>query len=192
MPKVSDSDLAAKRDDILQGARACFITYGYDGATVARLEESTGKSRGAIFHHFGDKENLFLALAREDASRMAETVAADGLVEVMRDMLVSPEAYGWFATRLEISRLLRTDPGFASRWREHQAVLDEAVEERLQSNADAGLLRDDVPVPVLHSYLELVMEGFVSRLAAGGSTEGLRQVLDLVEDSVRRVGSAAS
>ena len=192
MPIISDNELSRRRQEIIESARLCFARYGYEGATVSRLEKATGKTRGAIFHHFGDKENLFLALAREDASRMAETVAADGLVEVMRDMLVSPEAYGWFATRLEISRLLRTDPGFASRWREHQAVLDEAVEERLQSNADAGLLRDDVPVPVLHSYLELVMEGFVSRLAAGGSTEGLRQVLDLVEDSVRRGGSAAS
>jgi AcrR family transcriptional regulator len=40
---------------------------------VRRLEEATGLSRGAIFHHFRDKESLFLALAEDDALRMADT-----------------------------------------------------------------------------------------------------------------------
>ena len=40
-----------------------------------RLEETTGLSRGAIFHHFDDKDALFLALAHDDAAAMAATVA---------------------------------------------------------------------------------------------------------------------
>ena len=38
----------------------------------ARLEQTIGLSRGAIFHHFRDKDTLFFELAREDAERMAE------------------------------------------------------------------------------------------------------------------------
>ena len=72
MPKVREDHLAARRRQILDGARRCFAEYGYDGATVRRLEETTGLSRGAIFHHFKDKDALFLALAREDAERMAD------------------------------------------------------------------------------------------------------------------------
>lgn len=75
MPKVSEDHLAARRSQILSGARRCFAEYGYDGATVRRLEEVTGLSRGAIFHHFKDKDGLFLALAHEDATRMADVVA---------------------------------------------------------------------------------------------------------------------
>ncbi len=56
MPKVSEDHLAARRSQILDGARQCFAQYGYDGATVRRLEETTGLSRGAIFHHFKDKD----------------------------------------------------------------------------------------------------------------------------------------
>ncbi|PRQ12095.1 TetR family transcriptional regulator [Corynebacterium sp. 13CS0277] len=186
MPKVSEGDLAQRRKDILEGARHCFAEHGYEGATVRRLEEATGKSRGAIFHHFGDKENLFLALAREDAARMADVVAAEGLVEVMRDMLTHPDRYDWLATRLEITRLLRTDPIFRARWQQDQAVLDDAVRSRLEANAAAGRMRDDVDVAVLHAYLDTVLEGFISRLASGDSTAWLDQVLDLVEDSVRR------
>lgn len=185
MPKVSTSDLSHRRHDILDGARRCFAEFGYEGATVRRLEEATGKSRGAIFHHFGDKESLFLALAREDAAQMAEVVAADGLVEVMRDMLAQPESYAWLSTRLEIARLLRTDAGFQSRWQSHQKVLDMAVRQRLQDNAELGRMRDDMPIEVLHAYLETVLEGFISRLATGSPTDEMARVLDLVEESIR-------
>ena len=81
MPRVSQDHLEARRRQILDGSRTCFARYGYEGATVRRLEEATGLSRGAIFHHFRDKETLFLALAQDDATRMANTVAEQGLVE---------------------------------------------------------------------------------------------------------------
>src|SRR5690625_3129004 len=114
MPRVSQEHLQARRQQILNGARACFARHGYEGATVRRLEEGIQLSRGAIFHHFRDKESLFLALAEEDAVQMADVVAEQGLVQVMRDLLSGDAEYpaGWFATRLEVSRRLRTDPEF--------------------------------------------------------------------------------
>lgn len=185
MPVVSSSELSQRRQEILDGARRCFAEHGYEGATVRRLEETIGKSRGAIFHHFGDKENLFLALAREDAARMAEVVAANGLVEVMRDMLKHPERHDWLATRLEITKMLRTDPTFRMRWQEHQKVLDDAVRARLTANARRGGLRGDVEIGVIHTYLETVLDGFITRLASGAPTDDLEAVLHLVESSVR-------
>jgi len=65
VPKVSQEHLEARRAEILDGARRAFAEYGYDGATVARLEQATGLSRGAIFHYFSDKKELFVALAAE-------------------------------------------------------------------------------------------------------------------------------
>lgn len=189
MPIVSESELSRRRHDILVGARRCFAEHGYEGATVRLLEQATGKSRGAIFHHFGDKESLFLALAQEDAARQAEVVAQNGLVEVMREMLQHPERHDWLATRLEITSLLRTDPSFATRWKENQSVRDEAVRARLASNADKGRLRDDVEIDTLAIYLEVFMDGFINRLALGDTAE-LENVLDLVEQSIR--GAQAS
>lgn len=186
MPIVSESELSRRRHDILVGARRCFAEHGYEGATVRLLEQATGKSRGAIFHHFGDKESLFLALAQEDAARQAEVVAQNGLVEVMREMLDHPERHDWLATRLEITSLLRTDPSFAARWKENQSVRDEAVRARLASNADKGRLRDDVGIDTLAIYLEVFMDGFINRLALGDTAE-LESVLDLVEQSIRGV-----
>ncbi|HEX3784904.1 MAG TPA: helix-turn-helix domain-containing protein [Pseudonocardiaceae bacterium] len=193
MPRVSQDHLDARRRQILDGSRTCFARYGYEGATVRRLEEATGLSRGAIFHHFRDKESLFLALAEEDALRMAEVVAEQGLVQVMRDLLSprSADADGeqpadWLGTRLEVSRRLRTDPDFRSRWAQRSEQLGVATRDRLLRQRAAGKLREDVDVEVLSAFLELVLEGLVSHLAMGLPADNLEPVLDLVEQSVRR------
>ncbi|MEU0878485.1 helix-turn-helix domain-containing protein [Lentzea sp. NPDC005914] len=192
MPRVSQDHLDARRRQILDGARACFARHGYEGATVRRLEEATGLSRGAIFHHFRDKESLFLALAEDDALRMADVVAEQGLVQVMRDLLDEPEkrheehAADWLGTRLEVSRRLRTDPDFRARWAERSEQLTAATRQRLIRQREAGNLRDDVDVTVLTSFLELVLEGLVSHLAMGLPADDMEPVLDLVEETVRR------
>jgi TetR/AcrR family transcriptional regulator, transcriptional repressor of aconitase len=188
VPRVSTDHLAARRQQILDGARACFARYGYEGATVRRLEESTGLSRGAIFHHYRDKDALFLALAEQDAQRMADVVAEQGLVQVMRELVAEPDgdARSWLGTRLEVSRRLRTDPDFQERWRARSAALPTATRARLERQAAAGAVRDDVPVSVLARYLDLVLEGLVSHLAQGLPVDELDAVLDLVEGAVRR------
>ncbi|HEY1573135.1 MAG TPA: helix-turn-helix domain-containing protein [Pseudonocardiaceae bacterium] len=191
MPRVSQDHLDARRRQILDGSRACFARYGYEGATVRRLEEATGLSRGAIFHHFRDKESLFLALAEDAAHRMADVVAEQGLVQVMRDLLHQRHDGGehpadWLGTRLEVSRRLRTDPDFRARWAERSKELTTATTERLLRQRAAGNLRDDVDVGVLTAYLELVLEGLVSHLAMGLPADDLEPVLDVVEATVRR------
>ncbi|OLF10080.1 TetR family transcriptional regulator [Actinophytocola xinjiangensis] len=191
MPRVSQDHLDARRQQILSGARVCFARYGYEGATVRRLEEATGLSRGAIFHHFRDKESLFLALAEDDAHRMADVVAREGLVQVMRDLLATKDGADWLGSRLELSRRLRTDPEFRARWAERSERLTEATRQRLLRQREAGNLRDDIDVGVLTSYLELVLEGLVSHLAMGLPADDLEPVLDLVESSVRRATATA-
>jgi AcrR family transcriptional regulator len=186
VPKVSQGRLAARRRQILDGARRCFAEYGYDKATVRRLEQAIGLSRGAIFHHFRDKDTLFFELAREDARRMAAVASREGLIQVMRDMLAAPEQFGWLATRLEIARKLRNDPEFSRGWQERCAELAAATTDRLRRQTQAGRVRSDVPDDVLQCYLDLVLDGLVARLASGEDPQLLAAVLNLVEGSVRQ------
>jgi len=185
VPKVSQDHLAARRRQILDGARQCFARYGYEGATVRRMEEATGLSRGAIFHHFRDKEALFLTLALEEAQRMADVVAEQGLVQVMRELLVHPEQHDWLGTRLEVARRLRTDAEFRAGWAQRYAEITAATQARLERQRAAGKVRGDVDAGVLTGYLELVLDGVVAHLAMGLPAEHLGPVLDLVEESVR-------
>lgn len=181
---MSPERLEATRRQILDGARRAFARHGYEGATVRVLEREIGLSRGAIFHHFRDKEALFLALAAEDAEEMAATVAEGGLVEVMRGL--PRRDAGWLGVQLEVSSRLRTDPAFRERWSEHLRTVRRATERRLARGRAAGTVRDDVPVPALAAFLTLVHDGLVLHLATGMRLDHAGAVLDLAEEAVRR------
>ena len=153
---------------------------------MRRMEEATGLSRGAIFHHFRDKDALFLALAQDEAQRMADVVAEQGLVQVMRELLEHPEESDWLGTRLEVARRLRTDADFRAGWAVQAAEITAATRSRLERQRVAGKVRDDVDAAVLTGYLELVLDGLVAHVAMGLPADHLGPVLDLVEESVRR------
>jgi AcrR family transcriptional regulator len=183
VPKVSAERLEATRRRVLDGARQAFAAHGYEGATVKVLEETTGLSRGAIFHHFPDKDALFLALAQEDADEVAAVVDPAGLVEAMR--LLKDKDAGWLGVQLEVARRLRTDPDFRSGWERHLRGIARATQARLARQRDAGVVRRDVPVETLAAYLALVYDGLVAHLATGMPVAHLDGVLDLVEQAVR-------
>ena len=183
MPKVSAERLEATRRRVLDGARQAFAAHGYEGATVKVLEETTGLSRGAIFHHFPDKDALFLALAQEDAEEIAAVVDEAGLVEAMRRL--GAKDAGWLGVQLEVSRRLRTDPDFRTTWERHLRSVARATQARLARQRDAGVVRADIPIETLAAYLSLVYDGLVAHLATGMPVAHLDGVLDLVEQAVR-------
>lgn len=191
MPKLSEDSLAEVQEDILRGARECFVTYGYDGATVTLLEHATGKSRGAIFHHFQNKEALFLAVAHRDMDRMATAAARHGMVGMMRAILDAPDRENWWGMRAEILRRVRHDPCFRAKWELDQLALRTAVTERLRDHAARGILRTDVDPETLFDVLDLILEGAMAKLSTSPDSpnppavDGLRRALDVVEKGLR-------
>ncbi len=61
------------RKKILDAAYALFLQHGYHGASMSRLVEATGLSKGAIYHHFSSKEEIFVAVL---SARVRELLAA--------------------------------------------------------------------------------------------------------------------
>jgi AcrR family transcriptional regulator len=184
VPRLRPETVDARRQHILDGARRAFARLGYEGATVRVLEQETGLSRGAIFHHFRDKEALFLALAEEDARQAAALVDEGGLIEAMRRL---PERdAGWLGVALEVSRRLRTEPEFQQEWQRRLDAIVQSAKNRLSAGRDAGTIRDDVDVSTLVTFLRLVHDGLVVHLAAGAPDPDIDAVLDLVERTVRK------
>ena len=183
MPRVSVDHLQARRRQILDGARAAFARHGYEGATVRILEQEIGLSRGAIFHHYADKDALFLALATQDADVIVRTVTEHGLVQVMREMVGAPDT-GRLGVQLEVARRVRTDADFKATWAPYSARIHQATLDRLDRQRAIGSLRD-VDIDQLAGYLELVWEGLIAHLAAGLPTDQLDGVLDVVEGAMR-------
>ncbi|MCD6290021.1 MAG: TetR/AcrR family transcriptional regulator [Anaerolineae bacterium] len=81
------------RARILQAAQQCFAQRGYDATSVSDICERAGVSKGAFYHHFPAKHDVFLALLSDWLSQLesrlslgltqAESVP-DGLREMAR------------------------------------------------------------------------------------------------------------
>ena len=105
---------------------------------------------------------------------------------MMREMLAAPEQFDWLARGWRSRASCATTRSFSRGWSERSAELSAATTERLRRQKQAGRLRDDVPSAVLQTYLDLVLDGLVARLASGDDPEKLSGVLDLVEASLRQ------
>src|SRR5262245_45301286 len=115
MPKVSLEHTQARREQILDGARRCFARWGYEGATVPRLEREIGLSHGTILNYYRSKLDLFFELARRDHARFDAIWAEHGFESLARS--IAEEDPAWLGVYLEFHRLLRTDASLARRWR---------------------------------------------------------------------------
>ncbi len=182
MPKLSEQAKEARREQILEAARRVFAAHGYEGATVVRLEQESGLSRGAIFNWFGSKDDLFLALADRDADRLGRLWADEGLSAVVRALV--EEDPDWLGTNLELVRRMRADESFRERWKQRAPEAEERIKARLEAARDAGELRDDLPLDSIGAFIGLVMDGLALRLAAGFPAPKAETVLELLESAI--------
>jgi AcrR family transcriptional regulator len=182
VPKVSEEHVAARRQQILDGARRAFSRWGYDGATVARLEEETGLSRGAIFNYFENKLDLFAELAWAESNRYLSLLVERGVDEMIRTM--AQESPEWLGVLIEVESRLRHDPEFTARLEQRpQHEARAALLVWFQERQADGTFRDDVDALELGRFLTMVLNGLALRVAGGDETD-VDATVRLVHDAL--------
>src|SRR5688572_10924066 len=157
VPRLTEAQKTDRRDRILDGARRCFANHGYEGATVVRLEEEIGFSRGANFNWFPSKEELFIALAARDNERLLHVFAEQGL-EAILDALLRDDP-DWLAVYLEFGRRLRTDAGLRERWKATSPDARARSRAWIEEGQAAGRLRTDVSAQEIGHFLGVILDG---------------------------------
>jgi AcrR family transcriptional regulator len=74
--KKSQARSGETRRLLLEAAREVFVREGYERAQVEQIAAAAGRTKGAVYGHFKDKEDLFLALFEERSKRDIEAVVA--------------------------------------------------------------------------------------------------------------------
>jgi AcrR family transcriptional regulator len=80
------------RADLLAAATRAFARQGYEGASVGDIAADAGYTKGALYAHFGSKNELFLEVARRKIASAPEQAClppldADGLEPEVVDAL---------------------------------------------------------------------------------------------------------
>jgi len=66
----------ATRREFLRVARELFTEKGYEATTLDDVSERTGVTKGALYHHFKDKRELFRAVFEELEQEMCNQIIA--------------------------------------------------------------------------------------------------------------------
>jgi AcrR family transcriptional regulator len=181
VPKVTQEHLDARRKEILDGARSAFAEHGYEGATVAKLEEATGLSRGAIFHYFENKNDLFVELAIEMNTRFGDILLERGLDEAFRAL--TQENPEWLAVLIETESRMRHDEDFVRRLEAKAADASPRIQQWFEQQQAAGKLRDDVSWKEIGRFTTSLLNGLALRVA-GGDPFDLEAMLRLLDDAI--------
>lgn len=99
--KITEEEAAARRANILQAARWCFLNFGFAKTSLDDIARRSNISRTLLYRTFRDKEDIFVAvfehwlIARHPQAREAATgkgKAAERLLAVCRVMVFEPWA----------------------------------------------------------------------------------------------------
>ena len=178
---------------LLDAAREVFVEQGFAEASIAEVVRRAGSSVGSLYHHFGGKSELFIALyqehqlAHEEAASTAVAKAKRaGVTDPFELFSVGARAFlegSW--QRRDLAMLFfngDSPPGFEvmKRRRGHEWIVQNDTLLRLAENSF-----DRLYASILTS---LIGEG-AREVAAAANRRQANKVIDAVIEYVRRLMS---
>ena len=79
MPKVSQAHLDARRQQIVDAARACFALHGFARTSMADIVEKSGLSNGAIYRYFTSKDDIVIAVCEQGSEALPQALTAEAI-----------------------------------------------------------------------------------------------------------------
>jgi AcrR family transcriptional regulator len=162
---------ATTRGALLRAARELFAQKGYAATGREEIVEAAGVTRGALYHHFANKEDVFRAVFEElEAETMAKVVeAAMGSPDPMSSMQLGAMAYLDAALDPAVQRVVLIDGPSVLGWETQKEISDAhglgLVREALGNLMAAGLIAEQPVEPLAHVLMAALHEAalFVAR-----------------------------
>ncbi|MGW2091884.1 TetR/AcrR family transcriptional regulator [Promicromonospora sukumoe] len=176
----------ARRLVIIDAALTVFAERGYDGATTAEICRRAGIGSGTFFHYFPTKLDVLLAIltlgtqetGEAEARYEGRTDALGVILDIIRqgaDDAADPRMPGFVRAVGGVMHL----PGVAARLDEDAGVQQDLVRPWVERAQRAGEIRTDLTPDRITSWLYLLNDGFLGRVAVdeGFTAEGEKETL---------------
>ncbi len=176
----SAADAEATRVAILAAARDAFATHGFAGTSTHDVAKAADVTRGALYHHFGDKTALFRAVfvALEEELNTTVVATALGATGALEVFVAGCAAWMDFAVRPDYQRIAVIEaPAVlgAEEWHAIDAGIGLAsMEAGLRMLEEAGVLgRPATPELAVLLFGALTDAGLALARGGGPSREAL-------------------
>jgi AcrR family transcriptional regulator len=165
---------------LIEAARALFVSKGYGDTSTPEIAQAAGITRGALYHHFADKRDLFRqVLAREAMAVAADIEAATPERLGPREALLQgSEAYLDAMTVPGRTRLLLVDGPAVLGMAEAMAIDDANAAQSLREGLKrAGMGRGEVSVDALSQLLSAAFDRAALEIDAGADAGKVRAAM---------------
>lgn len=178
---------AATRVALVEAARRLFAAQGFAGVGTEAIVREASVSRGALYHQFADKTELFAAVLedveRDVSQHLAEVAGAAAEAGFVEVMLAAQEAWLELCERPDIQRIVLVDgPSVLGwiRWREicqpHVLGLIRAL---LDQGIAAGQVEQQPVVPLSHALIAVADEAALYVASAADPATARREMVDV-------------
>lgn len=166
-----------KRAQILDGAKRCFLSLGFEAASMNEITSEAGVSKGTLYVYFEDKEDLFKALI--DREKSAIMSAARQKLEEPGTIPEALQRFGVYVTASmtsdELVRAQRLVLGVAERFPEiasrffsgESFTAHQILMRFLDAKVAAGEMRIEDTDLASRQFLELSMASIYKRRLFG-------------------------
>ncbi len=179
------------RTALIAAARPLFAEHGYAAVGTEQIVRAAGLTRGALYHHFADKRDLFEAVYEAVEADLAARIAtgafeanAEAPLEALR---AGAEMFLRACTEPEAQQIALLDgPSVLGwdRWREIGAAHGLGlIEATLQAAIDAGEIRAQPVRPLAHVLLGALDEAAML-VGRAQDPEGMRAEVAHTLDSL--------
>ncbi|MGX5849846.1 helix-turn-helix domain-containing protein [Mesorhizobium sp. PL10] len=172
----------ATRADLIAAARKLFIEKSYAETGTPEIVAAAGVTRGALYHHFADKQALFAAVVEQEAEAVAAEIDRASPPSLFaRDALIAGSDAYLAAMRLPgRTRLLLLD-GPAVLGRAAMDAIDNRHGNRSLREGLVAAMREQsmtkLPTDALTALLAAAFDRAALAVEAGASAEDYRAVL---------------
>ncbi|MET0704022.1 MAG: helix-turn-helix domain-containing protein [Mycobacterium sp.] len=140
---------------LVDAARELFARDGYDMTSLDAVAGAAGVSKGAVYHHFAGKRQLFLAVFAREVERMAVPVAEayTRKKEPWDAFRAGCRAFLDECLKPDVQRIVLLDAFAAIGWdemRRLEAPLLEMMQVGIRRAADTGRIDVRPPAPLAH------------------------------------------
>ncbi len=157
MPRRTQTERTeATRAALLAAARRLFAEQGYAGVAMEEVVREAGVTRGALYHHFGGKRDLFEAVYEEVEQQLTEDIARAALTgpDPLEALRAGARAFLDRCLDPEMQRIALLDAPAVlgwERWREIGSRYGLGLAEAtLQAGIDAGAIAPLGARPLAH------------------------------------------
>ena len=190
----------ATRDALVESAAACFFESGFAATSLDHVAQQARVTKGAIYHHFSSKRELYLAVLERQQEHFVGSVSEAGAN--------APDAWSGIVAALDAFLVTMSDPvyqrlcwvegptalGFEEWWACGERYEIEVIRQLLHRAARAGVLVVDDLDMLAHVLFGAVSAGVLGMMRSHDPSverARFRTVMLALVDGLMRRGDGA-